>query len=94
MSRTSTRPADSGRPPPEAELVLVGTRRRRAAAVARVAELAAAVDADALTAVLRLLLLAGSRLVELAPDAGGRPFRERLEATRCARRSARWPSRP
>lgn len=95
MTGTERRNADRRPPAPEAELalLLVGTRRRREGAAARITELAATVDQDDLAAVItrqRVLLLAGSRLVESAPAAVKAPFRRRLDAAlTCARVRAR-----
>jgi putative nucleotidyltransferase-like protein len=85
---------ESRLPAPEVELalLLIGTRRRRERAAGRIAELAARVDQDALAAVLteqRVLVLAGTRLVETHPVAVTTLFRQRLDgATTVARARA------
>jgi hypothetical protein len=78
-------------PTPEAELALLlaGTRTRRQRAGARIAELAERIDEDAFVAFLvdqRMLLLAATRLAELAPHALSEEFNGRLaEALTTAR---------
>lgn len=65
----------------ELALLLAGTRARREAASARIVSLAARVDEAAFAAFLveqRMLLLIGSRLLELAPLALSDDFRARL----------------
>jgi Uncharacterised nucleotidyltransferase len=79
-------------PRPEAELglLLAGTRSRREAASARIAQLADRVDEAALVEFLadqRLLLLAGTRLAELAPHALSANFLTRLDAARASARA-------
>jgi putative nucleotidyltransferase-like protein len=85
VTGTVRRNADRRPPAPEVELalLLVGTRRRRESGADRIAELAATVDQDALAAVLtkqRVLLLAGTRLVESAPATVTGPIRRRVDA--------------
>jgi len=76
---------------PEAELALLlaGTASRRERSGARIAELAERIDEDAFVAFLadqRMLLLAGTRLAELAPHALSEEFKGRLaEALATAR---------
>jgi hypothetical protein len=78
-------------PTPEAELALLlaGTGTRRERARARIAELAERIDEDAFAAFLadqRMLLLAGTRLAEVAPHALSEEFKDRLaEALTTAR---------
>jgi Uncharacterised nucleotidyltransferase len=71
----------------ELALLLVGTAERRRLAAPRISALSAAVDEDRLLATLirqRILLLAGARRLESAPDTVPPAFRARLEAARAA----------
>ena len=85
MRPRATRPPDRRRAAPEAELalLLVGTNVRREANAGRIAQLAAAVDQNALADVLlrhRVLPLAGGRLLRLVPDVVAKPFETRVDA--------------
>jgi hypothetical protein len=67
----------------ELALLLAGTRARRVGASARIAQLAAVVDEMDFAGFLvdqRMLLLAGTRLFEVAPTALSDDFRRRLRA--------------
>jgi hypothetical protein len=69
----------------ELALLLAGTRARREEASARIAALAARIDEAVFAAFLidqRILLLAGTRLSELAPEALSDDFHRRLAAAR------------
>jgi hypothetical protein len=67
----------------ELALLLVGTSARRARTAPRIAELAAAVNHQALASALarqRVLTLAGARLLQVVPSRLPPPFRTRMEA--------------
>lgn len=68
----------------ELALLLAGTAERRRVAAGRIAELSAQADEARLLATLarqRILLLGGTRRVELAPDSVTDAFRRRIERT-------------
>jgi Uncharacterised nucleotidyltransferase len=82
LDRSAQVQGDTPTPDAELALLLVGTARRRERAADRIGRLAAAVDQDALAAVLtahRVLPLAGTRLVEAEPAAVTGAFRRRVQ---------------
>jgi hypothetical protein len=74
----------------ELALLLVGTSARRRSAAERIRELTEHIDEDPLIAVLlrqRVLLLVGSRLLELHPAAMSAAFREQMDRARANARA-------